>query len=121
MGLNDSFAAIPSYFLSLDLFPPISKNISLVIQEERQKGIVVMPSSVAPHVSESPGFVNAVQGYNGRGRDKLFCTHCKKTNHTVDRCFQIHGYPPTFGRGRGNGSQGDAPSGVHRSVHHVGA
>lgn len=76
MGLNDAYAAIRSHFLSLDPFPPLSKIFSLVIQEERQKGIGVVPSSVAPHLCESPGFVHAAQGYSGRGRDKLFCTHC---------------------------------------------
>lgn len=95
MCLNDSYAAIRSHFLSLDPFPPLSKIFSLVIQEERQKGIGISPGSlvVAP-VSEPPGYINAIQNHNGgRGREKLFCTHCQRTNHTVDKCFQLHGFP----------------------------
>lgn len=124
MGLNDAFSAIRSHFLSLDPFPPLSKIFSLVIQEEIKKGIGVVPNTVATHISETPRFVNAAQGYNGRGRDKLFYTHCQKTNHTVDKYFQLHGFPLGFGRGRGHGSGnsiGDNPFGVQRSVHHVGA
>lgn len=25
-----------------------------------------------------------------------FCTHCKISGHSVDKCFKIHGYPPNF-------------------------
>lgn len=25
-----------------------------------------------------------------------FCTHCKVQGHSIDRCFQIHGFPPGF-------------------------
>lgn len=25
-----------------------------------------------------------------------FCTHCKVQGHNIDRCFQIHGFPPGF-------------------------
>ncbi|KAF1897164.1 hypothetical protein Lal_00034867 [Lupinus albus] len=25
-----------------------------------------------------------------------FCTHCERTNHTVDTCFLKHGYPPGY-------------------------
>ncbi|XP_074341021.1 uncharacterized protein LOC141678576 [Apium graveolens] len=25
-----------------------------------------------------------------------FCTHCKVQGHSIDRCFQVHGFPPGF-------------------------
>lgn len=117
MGLNDSYAVIHSHFLSLDLFPSLSKIFSLVIQEERQKGIGFL---IAP-VSEPPSFINAAQGFGGRGNDKFFCTHCQKTNHTIDKCFQLHGYPHSFGRRRGRDASGDSSSHMQKSVHSVGA
>ncbi|XP_061370184.1 uncharacterized protein LOC133312919 [Gastrolobium bilobum] len=39
------------------------------------------------------------RGYSsGRGRigGSRLCTYCGKTNHTVDTCFEKHGYPPGF-------------------------
>lgn len=38
---------------------------------------------------------NASQsGYN-KPRERLYCT----PNHTIDQCFQLHGFLPGFGRG----------------------
>ncbi|XP_061353333.1 uncharacterized protein LOC133298115 [Gastrolobium bilobum] len=33
---------------------------------------------------------------NGRGRGNRLCTFCGRTNHTVETCFEKHGYPPGF-------------------------
>ncbi|XP_058219066.1 uncharacterized protein LOC131329730 [Rhododendron vialii] len=32
-------------------------------------------------------------GNRGRGRDSRSCTHCGGTNHTVDTCYDLHGFP----------------------------
>ncbi|KAJ0078062.1 hypothetical protein Patl1_37338 [Pistacia atlantica] len=29
-------------------------------------------------------------------RDMPYCTHCRILGHTVDRCYKIHGYPPSY-------------------------
>ncbi|KAI5408739.1 hypothetical protein KIW84_054538 [Lathyrus oleraceus] len=36
------------------------------------------------------------QGYHGSKGTNRICTHCGRTNHTVETCFQKHGYPPGF-------------------------
>ncbi|XP_058182112.1 uncharacterized protein LOC131300317 [Rhododendron vialii] len=33
------------------------------------------------------------RGGRGRGRDSRFCTHCWGTNHTVEFCYNLHGFP----------------------------
>lgn len=44
-----------------------------------------------------------------RSRSNLLCSHCGRTNHTVETCFIKHGYPEGWfdsnneGRGRGRG------------------
>ncbi|XP_061353304.1 uncharacterized protein LOC133298081, partial [Gastrolobium bilobum] len=32
----------------------------------------------------------------GRGNNTKLCTHCGRTNHTVDTCYKKHGFPPNF-------------------------
>ncbi|XP_042051665.1 uncharacterized protein LOC121796960 [Salvia splendens] len=69
-------------------------------KNERQRAIdgnQIVPSPVSS--SEQPFNVNAASSNFGRGR--LMCSHCGRTNHTVDRCFSLHGFPQGYGSGRG--------------------
>ncbi|XP_047965153.1 uncharacterized protein LOC125209603 [Salvia hispanica] len=78
--------------------PSLSKTFSLVVQEERQRSLDHNFGSTPHSASEQLFAVNAASSSYGRGR---LCTHCGKNNHTVDSCFVLHGFPPSFGRGRG--------------------
>ncbi|XP_056688045.1 uncharacterized protein [Spinacia oleracea] len=47
--------------------------------------------------SSSSGFQtkNANQ-FRSSTRNNLFCDHCKMRNHTIDKCWKLHGYPKDF-------------------------
>ncbi|XP_057795003.1 uncharacterized protein LOC131011234 isoform X2 [Salvia miltiorrhiza] len=48
---------------------------------------------------QSGSMINAVGFARGKGgKGKFLCTKCGKTNHTVDKCFEIIGYPPCYDR-----------------------
>ena len=34
----------------------------------------------------------------GEDKKKLFCDHCKRDGHTIEKCFKLHGYPPGWKR-----------------------
>ncbi|KZV15509.1 hypothetical protein F511_38613 [Dorcoceras hygrometricum] len=100
MGLNESYAQIRAQILLMDPLPVISKIFSLVVQEERQRSI---HQGVGGKLLDQPLVMNyganvaAVKGtYNPKGikSDKVTCTHCHLPNHTVDKCYKLHGYPP---------------------------
>ncbi|KZV13796.1 hypothetical protein F511_45032 [Dorcoceras hygrometricum] len=100
MGLNESYAHIRAQILLMDPLPTISKIFSLVVQEERQSSInqgaggrILEQYLVMSHGAN----VAAVKGsYNSKGTktDKVICSHCHLPNHTVDKCYKLHGYPP---------------------------
>lgn len=106
--------------MTLGPFSSFGKVFSLVLPEERQRSAyVVAGENNYPHpLSEPVGMLtNASQSNYGKPRDKLHCTHCGKTNHTIDKCFQLHGFPPGFGRGRGRPPENNGS--VSRSIHNV--
>ncbi|XP_041995943.1 uncharacterized protein LOC121746088 [Salvia splendens] len=133
IGLNPSFSQIRSHILSMIHLPSLSKAFSLVIQEERQRLIngnaLSTNSSPIPPASELP-YANAASLF-GRVLNKFLCSHCRKTNHPVEKCFILHGFPPGFGRGRGkppqsagfpshaSGFAGNPNSHQQRSINHV--
>lgn len=102
MGLNESYSQVRAQVLIIDLLEVISKVFSLVMQEERQRSI---------HQSASKDFLDRHSGFtpqvaavgvrryqNNRGpkegRAELLCSPCGFTNHSVDKCFKLHDYPP---------------------------
>ncbi|KAH0774314.1 hypothetical protein KY290_011451 [Solanum tuberosum] len=45
---------------------------------------------------------NVFRRNSSTGRSSLFCDFCKKTGHTKDRCYKLHGYPTNskFSKGK---------------------
>ncbi|XP_042969209.1 uncharacterized protein LOC122301926 [Carya illinoinensis] len=87
--------------LMLEPLPEINKVFSLMVQEEKQREIsrtsaidtVAFMSKMQESKSSGQRFVPGNQQYR---RARLICTHCGMTNHTVDKCYKVHGYPPGF-------------------------
>ncbi|XP_075504200.1 uncharacterized protein LOC142541583 [Primulina tabacum] len=104
MGLNESYAQIRAQVLMMDPILVISKIFSLVVQEERQRSIHsdISGSSLdhSSHSSPHPS-IAIVKGPSygkydkGRKSDLPTCSHCHYPGHTSDKCYQLHGYPPS--------------------------
>jgi hypothetical protein len=82
----------------MDHLPSINKVYSLVVQEESNN---VQITSPAPP-DDSNLLVNATEATRSYGRGKnnfggkgsRYCSFCNRTNHTVETCYQKHGFPP---------------------------
>ncbi|KAF8400435.1 hypothetical protein HHK36_013733 [Tetracentron sinense] len=97
MGLNDSFSAIRSQILLMDPLPTVSRAYALILQEERQRDLHVNPHSneiSALLASTTPRGTYPTTDSRGKSRPKVKCNHCGKENHTIDRCYRLHGFPP---------------------------
>jgi hypothetical protein len=103
-GLNDQYSTVKSQIMLMDPLPSICKVYSLLVQQERQ-AITPLDDSKLLAVTKSNSYGRGASSNrgrgnrggrttNGRGKGSRICTHCGMTNHTVDNCFQKHGYPP---------------------------
>jgi hypothetical protein len=100
MGLDDSiFGTVRTNILSMEPMPNLSKVYSMVVQEERHRSVV----RGRDEKGEAVGFaVNIKRNkYNQKSGliDRVACTHCGKSSHDVTKCFEIIGYPESWGRG----------------------
>ena len=79
----------------MDLIPPVNKVYSLLIQEERQR-LVGKCSNNGPFV-ESTAFAAKSMTLgpknSKKGKEMPTCSHCGLLDHTVEKCYKIHGYP----------------------------
>ena len=115
MGLNSSYTAVRGHILMMSPFPSISQAYSLLVQEERQRQVKTElhflgeNASLTANANRQPTQPEKQPDNwktNFRKSDnRRFCDHCKRSGHSIDRCFKLHGYPSkSQGRGRG-GSQ----------------
>ncbi|KZV47147.1 hypothetical protein F511_16989 [Dorcoceras hygrometricum] len=118
MGLNDSYAQVRAQVLMIEPLPTIAKVFALVIQEERQRSIHydvskagVDHSGILSNVNSSANTATSLRtsqnSKGGRG-DRIICSHCHFRNHTVDKCYKLHGYPPGHPKFKSQISQGSA-------------
>ena len=103
----------------MELFPPISKAFSLVAQQEREFHIPNVDTQIKDLSVDSGKAYNVTRNYSNssnigrgnfhsRGRSRQgeygnrnqggnrLCTHCNKTNHTIDTCYFLHGFPSGY-------------------------
>ncbi|XP_004488381.1 uncharacterized protein [Cicer arietinum] len=100
-GLNETYTAVRSQIFLLDPLPSLTKIYSMILQQEQQLHIgllleptvMIVNSSVKPYENRSkPNFKST----GGKPPNSRLCIHCKKTNHTIDKCYFLHGFPPGY-------------------------
>lgn len=115
MGLNELYGNARGNIQMMEPLPDVSKAYSLIIQDEKRRGIHNIPVfqsdaasfSAGSNVNFNPKYItgpsnsnprynfsttNQTQRYNGDSK-KIFCKYSKKSGHTVEKCFKQHGYP----------------------------
>ncbi|KAJ0733050.1 putative RNA-directed DNA polymerase [Helianthus annuus] len=91
MGLNDIYQPVRTNLLTREPFPSVKVAFSIVskpnqvFDNKRQNvSFVSKPNQVFDNKRKFPRGPNP----------NLKCTHCNMLGHTIDRCFEIIGYPP---------------------------
>ncbi|KAF5444870.1 hypothetical protein F2P56_033966 [Juglans regia] len=89
MGLNDSYDAIRAQILLHDDLPALNRVISLVQQEERRRQLhsPSMPVAMIARVPDQRNFPSS-------RKDRLFCSHCNISGHSLERCFKANPHLP---------------------------
>ena len=95
MGLNDTYVAVRGQILLMDPIPSLSKVFSLLLQDEKQRkvGKRLNTESSASIVKNNGSFA---KGSNKGKSSRPQCAHCGALGHVVDKCYKLHGYPPSY-------------------------
>ncbi|KAJ0925089.1 putative RNA-directed DNA polymerase [Helianthus annuus] len=112
MGLDDVYQPVRTNILTRESFPSVKVAFSIVSREESHRLSSSGSKSLSvSYVARSNQSNQNTSRKNFRGSNSnLKCTHCNMIGHTIDRCFEIIGYPPgmkrrgnvSFGRNNGN-------------------
>ncbi|XP_052619825.1 uncharacterized protein LOC128126128 [Lactuca sativa] len=109
MGLNEEYGALRTQILSTDPLPTLNNAYHLLSRDEQEKKIgasrSVMREAAAFYTNNKTAPKIGVKGNsssnlkkkeerskNGKNED-IWCSHCHKTRHTLEGCFELIGYP----------------------------
>ncbi|GJW38949.1 ribonuclease H-like domain-containing protein [Tanacetum coccineum] len=123
MGLDDCYQPVRSSLLTRDPLPEVKDAYNVVSREESYRG-VHETSGVVEYKQNATSFVAKIFNNNKRQfnnnnnftrgstsnmnrgpNPNLKCNHCGKISHTMDRCFEIVGFPQGFKRNHNTGKQ----------------
>ncbi|XP_071693141.1 uncharacterized protein [Rutidosis leptorrhynchoides] len=101
MGLDDVYVPIRCQILTSDPVPNVKTAFSIISRDESHRlhfnNSVKNQSSA--FVSKTSNTSNNNSGYNNKKKYRnppLKCTNCNMLGHTVDRYFELIGYPPGY-------------------------
>ncbi|GJV62489.1 putative RNA-directed DNA polymerase [Tanacetum coccineum] len=109
MGLDESYLAIRSNLLTRESLPSVKTAFSVISGEESHSNVgTIKPAATACAAKIFDNKKKFNNNYKGSGSNSnsnnnnrgpnlnLKCTNCNKTGHTVDRCFNLIGYPAGY-------------------------
>uniref|UniRef100_A0ACD5VSA3 Uncharacterized protein n=1 Tax=Avena sativa TaxID=4498 RepID=A0ACD5VSA3_AVESA len=117
-GLNQEFNLRRQLIFSQPEWPSLDDIISSVIEEETR---LCQPKEYGPRCIDDRAALSMQSRHTAGSfiktdKRKLFCEHCRKNGHSKDTCFELHGFPSWWERGRSKqgGVQG---AGKRQSTH----
>ncbi|XP_035843015.1 uncharacterized protein LOC118489303 [Helianthus annuus] len=121
MGLDDVYQPVRTNLLTRETFPSVKVAYSVVSREESHR--LTSNGSKGQNVAfvskPNQSIDSKKRTTNQRGpNSNLKCTHCNMLGHTIERCFEIIGYPPGFkkkpnnvsGKGKSNAAVSSSSS-----------
>ncbi|XP_057982524.1 uncharacterized protein LOC131167700 [Malania oleifera] len=98
MGLNDAYSQICGQILLTDPLPSIGKVYALIVQEECQRTAAGHVPSIESAAMLSKNYSSNAhqQRYQKNKKQKGRCSHWGHENHSAERCYKLHGYPPGY-------------------------
>ncbi|GKB85257.1 putative RNA-directed DNA polymerase [Tanacetum coccineum] len=111
MGLNDVYQPIRSTILAKDPLPNVKDAFYVVSREESHRGL--HPSNTASNKAQPAAFIARTNNNNFNNSNRrpnntnlvnrgpnpnLLCKHCNMIGHTIEKCYELVGYPPGYKR-----------------------
>lgn len=85
MGLDESYKNIKAQVLMMKPFPSLNEVYSIMQREEKRREI---SSDLCPNRAMTFGIKDYDRNAKTSvaGKEKLYCSHCKATGHSLEKC-----------------------------------
>ncbi|KAJ0541120.1 putative transcription factor interactor and regulator CCHC(Zn) family [Helianthus annuus] len=97
MGLDSSYQSVRTNLLTRETFPSVKDAFSVISREEshlHSKNIFdKTPNNPVGFSVKTGQVIDSRKKNNRTPNPNLKCSHCNKTGHTIEKCFELVGYP----------------------------
>ncbi|KAL0320334.1 UNVERIFIED_CONTAM: hypothetical protein Sradi_5294900 [Sesamum radiatum] len=105
MGLHESFDSERSQILMQDPLPDIERAFSMIFAVEKQRAVQIDLAESPNHLAYqlnlkdnkregADRFIPEKKTY--QDKRSLICSHCHRSGHSHETCFQLHGVPEWY-------------------------
>lgn len=98
MGLDEVYLPIRSNILTRDPLPNVKTAFAIISREESHRGIPSGNTSKPQNSAFVAKSFDNKRRINKGPNTSLKCSNCHKLGHTVDRCYEILGYPNNYNK-----------------------
>ncbi|KAK3027903.1 hypothetical protein RJ639_040280 [Escallonia herrerae] len=103
IGLNRDFDEVRSRILGKKPLPSLREAFSEIKREETKRKVMLTNPNPKPAVDvENSALVVKGNEYDNDKKIRPWCDHCKKSWHTRETCWKIHGKPPNWKKKNGS-------------------
>nr|GMD70433.1 uncharacterized protein LOC109157055 [Ipomoea batatas] len=96
IGLNENFTNTKNQIMLMKPLPDVGEAFAMVSQQERQA--TIGPNTLGDGLTGASAFLTRSDNNSRRPfstqKQKPVCSYCGYTGHTVEKCYEKHGYPP---------------------------
>lgn len=89
--LNESFSALRSQIISMELLSQLDKVTNMVLREESQGSLLIQSNPA----TESSNMI-VIMDNKQKNKANLVCSDCGKKGHLKEKCYRIIQFPKDF-------------------------
>nr|KYP41064.1 Retrovirus-related Pol polyprotein from transposon TNT 1-94 [Cajanus cajan] len=102
VGLNPEYDQVRIQILGKEKVPGLNEVVAIIRSEESRRGLMLETSTTesSAMIAEGGTIMVANQRKNWvpsmeKKHEEVWCTHCNKPRHTREKCWKLHGKPPS--------------------------
>ena len=102
VGLNSEYDQVRIQILGKEKVPRLNEVIAIIQSEESRRELMLeIPTAESSAMIAEGGTTIVVnQKKNGfpnmeKKHEEVWCTYCNKPRHTREKCWKLHGKPPS--------------------------
>ncbi|MFS8001045.1 putative transcription factor interactor and regulator CCHC(Zn) family [Helianthus anomalus] len=97
MGLDSTYQSVRTNLLTREILSSVKDAFSIISREEShlnsKKNSDKTHNSVVGFATKTNQFIDTKKKGIRTPNPNLKCSHCNKTGHTIEKCFELVGYP----------------------------